>query len=213
MTGCNATRKPRSSNKTVVWKEISILSECVRAGNVTIVIGEPGSGKTVATSILAKMAEIDGREVRIVGRDDDCYNERPVEPGEIAEVLNKNVKQASNGALVIAQEVFEEDQIDFYEIMRLAYKRKVTTVVEVQSADLNHALDVGCDVLMLRVNGIKLQRCFSRGMPSFIQDNFERIDKFRRGQGLMVYSNQNAVRWLKLEMPKAAQKDFRKGAN
>ena len=127
-----------------VWREGGRLNDAIRLGAVTLVVGAPGCGKTTATSVLSGMAKTEGRKTHLVDRD--------VQYGDMGNRLLQNIQEAADGDLVIARDVFETDGVSFTGIATDARKRNLSVAIEMQTVDLNAALNDGFDVLAMRLS-------------------------------------------------------------
>ncbi len=182
--------KPKSTKRqrrVNVWKKGRPLEELVSLYAVTLVVGGPGSGKSEATSVLANLVNTSGGAVHVVDR--DYRLAKPVQEGEIDHPLSESVQKASDGDLVIGREVFECDQIDFRSLTSLARKRRVTVVIEMQSADLDSVRDHGCDILVMRSRLLEYQMKNLTGLGA---KEIAQINAFQPGEG--VFLSERAVK-------------------
>ena len=178
-----------------VWNEGGQLSDAVRDGGVTLVVGTSGSGKTEATSILAAMAKADGRTTHVVERRNRLAE--PDRDGEVDELLYQAVFGAGEGDLVIGREVFESDNVKFPNLVILARKRNVTVAVEMQTAGFRAARDEGCDVLVMRM--ALSPDLLASALPDLPPKEIKRIIAFRVGEGIMI-SQEGQRRDVRVEM-------------
>ncbi len=174
-----------------VWKESSKLKETVRPGGVTLVIGCPGSGKTEVTTALASMAQADGCVVHLTNR-----SQSPTEDDKINRRLSQSIREASKGDLIIGREVFESDNTNFLQVGILAHKRNVTVLLEMQTADLGAARDVGCDVLLMRFTPYARH---AESLSDLTPKEIAQINNFQPGEAILLSQRQKPKR-VRVEM-------------
>ena len=181
----------KAARMVEVWKESSKLKETVRPGGVTLVIGCPGSGKTEVTTALASMAQADGCVVHLTNR-----SQSPTEDDKINRRLSQSIREASKGDLIIGREVFESDNTNFLQVGILAHKRNVTVLLEMQTADLGAARDVGCDVLLMRFTPYARH---AESLSDLTPKEIAQINNFQPGEAILLSQRQKPKR-VRVEM-------------